>query len=95
MHRRIHRLKLKPEIAYDDLNGSKYQDKSWRTRQGLSRSDVTVMSSAGRHAAAFFGTDHVLHLVVDASGTLRGFDNVLPVWDQGLVGLAGGIYVET
>ena len=93
-HLRIHKTKLGEEYASEDLNGSRYQDRVWRLRQGLSRSDVTAMASAGQQLAVFTGVDQVLHVVVDGTGTLRGFTNVLPLWDQGLVGLAGGLYAE-
>ncbi len=95
IHRRTHRVRMTIETFQEDRNGSRYQMRTWRIRQGLSRASITKQSSPVTGMFSFAGSDYGLRFVTVAGSDIDGEVNAIPFWDEGLTGIGSSVYKVT
>ena len=75
-----------------DENGTRYQNRTWRVRQGMSRGSVTIQAAPITGMYSFAGEDYGLRFVCVSGTNINGEANAVPFWDVGLVGIGSSVY---
>lgn len=87
VHLRTHRARLGSEHYQVDRNGSRYQDRTWGPRLGLSRSSGSSVASAITGISGFLGADGLLKVVLIQGTSIEGETEPVPNWNQGIGGI--------
>jgi hypothetical protein len=95
IHLRTHRAKLSIDTFQVDENGTRYQERTWRVRQGFSRASVTAQPLPLEGMYSFAGEDYILRFISVSGTNIDGEGNAVPFWDEGLVGIGSSVYTVT
>ena len=92
IHLRTHKTRLKNDTFQIDRNGSRYQERTWRVRQGMSRASVTAQAVPISGTFSFAGTDYAIRFITVFGSSIDGEANPIPHWDEGLTGIGSSVY---
>ena len=84
LHRRVHAIRLGEGFYQEDRNGSRYQERLWSPRLGLSKTSGSSVSGAITAIIGFLGADTALKVAIVHGSNISGETDPVPVWDEGV-----------